>query len=281
MKVFILFILFLTPLLAFSRTTLVSGIYDVDYGKSSNDEILVLLETGKVLKISKEDQKKVGLVPRSYEGESFKFTVDDERYILQMNRVENPARLKGIEDSFKIDEAYIPTTVASMKKAQEYHREAKRGWTEDAQCFNKAMVWKYEWWRKHSLKSMNLFIFFTRTYIRRYNFEWWFHVAPYFHVMDEGKVVERVMDIKYTSKPLPFKKWSDIFMKNDAACRVITKFSDYADYPYTGDCYYMRANMYFYQPADLQMMEAWNYQKSSFLMNEVKGAYEQAYKITL
>lgn len=112
---------------------------------------------------------------------------------------------------------YVPTTVASMEVAQKYHREARRGWTEDAQCFNKGTVWSYEWWRKHSLKSMKLFIFFTRSYIRRYNFEWWFHVAPYIHVMHEGKVVERMMDIKYTSKPLPFKKWSNLFMRNDSA----------------------------------------------------------------
>lgn len=43
----------------------------------------------------------------------------------------------------------------------------------------------------------------------------------------------------------------------------------------------MRANMYAYQPADLEMAEAWGYTKNAYLANEVKGAYEQAFKIIL
>lgn len=70
-------------------------------------------------------------------------------------------------------------------------------------------------------------------------------------------------------------------MRNDANSRIITKYSDYADYPYTGNCYFMRTNMYMYQPADLEMEEAWGDSKDAFLMNEVKGAYEQCFKMSI
>src|SRR5690606_29330817 len=123
---------------------------------------------------------------------------------------------------------YVPTTVESMEVAKKYHKEA-RLYAKDSQCFNRAMVWSYEWWKKHSLKSNKILIYWTRTYIRRYNFQWWFHIAPLLNVMDNGKVVERVMDIKYTRGPLSIQKWTDIFMRNDAVCQVISKYSEYAD----------------------------------------------------
>jgi hypothetical protein len=97
------------------------------------------------------------------------------------------------------------------------------------------------------------------------------------HVLDNGQVVERVMDVKYSRGPVEFRRWTNLFMRNDAECRVITKFSDYADYPYTGECYLQRTDMYTYQPADLQMNEAWGYTKDKFNMTEVRQAYLEAF----
>jgi hypothetical protein len=281
MNALCLFLLVLFSTSAFAAKSLTSQIHDIDYGRKSDDEVLILLKSGHVIKVSNDEKKLLPLSLSSTDENWYKFTIDDERYLLDWERSQGYE--SDLEETLfsAARGSYVPTTIASMDVAQKYHREARRGWTEDAQCFNKGQVWSYEWWRKHSLKSMKLYIFFTRNYIRKYNFEWWFHVAPYVHVLDEGKVVERVMDIKYTRNPLPFKRWSDIFMRNDAACRVITKYSDYADYPYTGQCYFIRANMYMYQPADLEMQEAWGYSKDAWLMNEVKGAYEQAYKMSI
>lgn len=101
--------------------------------------------------------------------------------------------------------------------------------------------------------------------------------APYVHVLKDGKVAERVMDIKYTSGPLQIPSWTNIFMKNNASCPVISKYSDYADFPYEGDCFIQRTHMFTYQPADLQMYEAWGYSKTNFNLNEVKAAYLEAF----
>lgn len=210
----------------------------------------------------------------------FTISMDDERYITNLSEINTPESANNLTHNAKSTQQYVPTTIASMEVAKKYHREARYN-PKESQCFNRAMVWVYEWWRKHSLKSNKMWIYFSRTYIRKYNFEWWFHVAPLVHVMDNGRVVERMMDVKYSSGPLPIQKWSNLFMRNDAVCRVITKYSDYADYPYTGDCYIQRSNMYYYQPADLQMNEAWNYTKNNFLMNEVREAYREAYDETI
>jgi ABC-type transport system substrate-binding protein len=95
--------------------------------------------------------------------------------------------------------------------------------------------------------------------------------------MDNGRVVERVMDKKYASGPMEFQRWANIFLKNDAPCLVISKYSDYADNPYSGDCFFQRTSMFTYQPADLQMQEAWGYNKTKWSIQEVRQAYKEAF----
>lgn len=263
------------PLLA--ATSVTTQVYDIDYGKG-NQETLVLLNSGQVAKVPSTKSDILGrLTQKNSLNQTFTFTLDDDRYIIGLNEADAPV-MTPIEPSEVSSQknTFIPTTVESMAVLKRYFSQARYN-PKDSQCFNRAMVWSYEWWRNHSLKSNKVLIFFTRTYIRRYNFEWWFHIAPYVHVMDQGKVVERVLDVKYSSGPRTFKQWTDIFMNKDPECPIIQKFSEYADNPYTGDCYLIRTHMYTYQPADLQMYEAWGYEKNNFLMNEVRGAYLEAY----
>lgn len=282
--IFLIAILLSVPIAA--KTTLRTQIYDIDYGKE-DEETLLLLTSGDVAKLKPNEhlmfwQKKINNEPSSTQW--FDITMDENRYVTKMQAAEAP--LPTIEEKTArlnklLQSTYVPTTVESMSKAQAYHRQGRRTYDGATQCFNRGMIWSYEWWKNNSVKSMKYWIFFTRTYIRKYNFEWWFHIAPYLHVMHEGKVVERAMDLKYTSSPVELRRWSNIFMRNKAECKIITKYSDFADYPYTGYCYIMRSNMYVYQPADLEMNEAWGYTKDSFLMDEIRGAYLEAFGIRL
>lgn len=272
------------PLLAATQVS--TTIYDIDYGFTPGDDILVLLNSGQVAKLPAGKSQLLTDVTSAKHGKGFfKFTLDEDRYIVSIEPTSAPVGAE-LQKHLKVQSKekrllqYVPTTIESMEVAKKYHREARYN-PKDSQCFNRAMVWSYEWWRNHSLRSQKILIYFTRTYIRRYNFEWWFHIAPYVHVMDNGTVVERVMDVKYGRGPIEFRRWTNLFMRNDAECRVITKFSDYADYPYTGECYLQRANMYTYQPADLQMNEAWGYTKDRFNMTEVRQAYLEAFDETI
>lgn len=270
-------ITYLLSLPVFATTQISSGIYDIDIAIGKQDENLVLLTNGQVAKLPSGKNSLLNkLIAEQEKKLRYKFILDKDRFIIdaKVTGVEHEIQPPQKED--KSVQFYTPTTIASMELAKKYFREARYN-PKDSQCFNRAMVWTYEWWRKHSLKSNKLLIFFTRTYIRRYNFEWWFHIAPYVHVMEEGKVVERMMDVKYTRGPIDFRRWTNIFTNRDPECPVITKFSDYADNPYTGECYIQRTHMYTYQPADLQMYEAWNYSKDKFLMSEVKQAYLEAF----
>ncbi|WPU66911.1 protein-glutamine glutaminase family protein [Peredibacter starrii] len=280
MRVFGLLFCFLSlPL--FAGTQLTTQIYDIDYGKTAQDEILIFLTSGNVVKVKREDQALLKKFTAEKSARRwFTFTMDDDRFVVKMDPSETPPLPPEEDEKFftpmNTTSEYVPTTIKDMDTAKKYFKEARYN-PKDSQCFNRAMVWSYEWWRKHSLKSNKILIFFTRTYIRRYNFEWWFHIAPYVHIKDGDKVVERVMDVKYSRGPIEFTKWTNIFMRNDAPCPVITKYSEYADFPYTGECYIIRTHMYTYQPADLQMYDSWGYQKDKFNMDEVRGAYLEAF----
>lgn len=271
----LIFLMFSIPALA--DTEITTQIHDIDYGMKSSDEVLLLLKSGHVAKL-RDTQKVLHEHFRNLDTKDnwYTFTLDDERFIKNVRRSHEDRKLVNKSNAFSSLDQYIPTTIANMDIAKKYFKKA-RYYAKDSQCFNRAMVWSYEWWRDHSLRSMKIFIYFTRNYIRRYNFEWWFHVAPYVHIMENDKVVERVMDIKYARGPMEFQKWANLFLRNDAPCKVITKYSDYADNPYSGECYFQRTHMYTYQPADLQMYEAWNYQKDKFIMDEVRGAYLEAF----
>lgn len=267
----------LLSLSAFAESKLITTqIYDIDYGTKSDDDVLVLLTSGDVAKLNRSD---LNLLPDNNKSfvnnDWYEIKLDGDRFIKKAKRVPEPER-SYLKSLLNDPTEYIPTTVESMEVAKKYHKEA-RLYAKDSQCFNRAMVWSYEWWKKHSLKSNKILIYWTRNYIRRYNFQWWFHIAPLLNVMDNGEVVERVMDIKYTKGPLTIQQWTNIFMRNKAVCQVITKYSEYADYPYTGDCYIQRTNMYVLQPADLQMEEAWGYKKTHFIMDEVRASYLEAF----
>lgn len=278
MRVFgLMFCLLSLPL--FAATEITTQIHDIDYGTKENDEVLVFLSSGQVVKLRQtHDLLSENFIASKSKKDWYKVSIDDDRYITEITQTAAP--LKKLSFSGEMREKgmmnYVPTTIASMDIAKKYHREARYN-PKDSQCFNRAQVWSYEWWKKHSLKSNKLLIYFTRTYIRRYNFEWWFHIAPYVHVMENGKVVERVMDVKYSRGPMEFQKWANLFLRNDAPCPVITKYSDYADHPYSGECFFQRTHMYTYQPADLQMLEAWGYNKTNWNMDEVRQAYLEAF----
>jgi len=257
----------------FAENEITAMISSVDYPIPPEKETLIFLDSGLVLK-SSHDQK---FFQRSLVNpnivRAYHFIYNEHREIVDVKTLK---QIKNYQEPFfMMNEDYIPTTISSLTLARRYFREA-RYYEKESQCFNRAMVWSYEWWRRHSLRSNKILIFFTRNYIRRYNFEWWFHIAPLVNVFDENMVKERVMDIKYSSGPLPLKNWTDLFMKGDPECPIVDRYSDYADHPYEGDCYLQRTHMYTYQPADLQMYEAWGYQKTDFSLKEVQQAYREA-----
>jgi hypothetical protein len=126
---------------------------------------------------------------------------------------------------------------------------------------------------------MKVFLFFTSKYIRRYDYEWWFHVAPYTLTQEDEEVRERVLDFKFTRSPLLMKNWTDLFMINKASCPVVGKYSEYRQQQDREDCYLMKESMYFLQPLDLSQLEETGRGKTNWNSFEIKRAYRNGFGI--
>ncbi|HXH30637.1 MAG TPA: protein-glutamine glutaminase family protein [Bacteriovoracaceae bacterium] len=270
---------------AFATSNMTSKIHEIDFGRKAGDQTLVLFTNGKFAKLPPMEKTLLEQLKEAKENnDNVEVTLDQNRFITAAYASADLTALgsQAFPSSNKksLDQVYAPSTIPDLQTAQEYFDEAREN-PKDSQCFNRAMVWSYEWWKKHSLRSNKLLVFFSRQYMRKHpDFEWWFHIAPAVHVLHDGKVVERVMDVKYNHGPRTHPEWTATFMRGDlkhVACPYITKFSQYADYPYTGNCYLMRTSMYTWQPADLQMNEAWGFSKSDFNLDDVRAAYLEAF----
>jgi hypothetical protein len=173
----------------------------------------------------------------------------------------------------KIFIQFDPTVIGSTQAAREIFNNMKPIQNE-SQCYNRATVWSFEWFNQQNINSYKSWIFFTRKYIRQYQFKWWFHVAPSLDVEDEGVIKEKIMDKKYASTPLDPRSWTNIFMKNKAPCRRINNYFDYSHYPESADCFILRTNMYYHQPVDIEFYNEFGIARNSFDQIELKNAYE-------
>ncbi len=174
---------------------------------------------------------------------------------------------------------YTPTVYPSYQMAKDVLSGMRRAWSDNSQCYDRSHIWAYEefnWGRRYLQKA---FLFFSDSYIERYNFKWWFHTAPFALINMNGVVAERIMDPAFFQYPLKEKIWTDIFMENKVTCKLIGKYSDYSAHPDQNDCYIMKTSIYFWQPKDLDALERTGIEKKKFIDWEVRHAYENGFNI--
>ncbi len=284
------------PLWASTQVT--TKIHDIDHGDHITDEALVFLTSGQVVKINvnntellkqmNESLKKRELINVEFNENREVLSASTDRVKLfpeEPTPVLEPVVEPGTETlpELKIQArdpmaGYNPS-VLTEETARKYFREMKHASKEETQCFNRAMIWNYEMRVKHNVYSNKMWIFFTRKYIRKYNFEWWFHVSPMIHMIVDGQVKERVIDRKYSSGPLPIQKWGDIFLHDNFKCPTVHTYSDHANFPEAGSCFYMKSPMYYYQPVDLEFLEKYGNVLSTWNETNVRQAYAEAFDI--
>lgn len=267
--------------LCFSLTTqasiqIKSQIHDIDYGQSDED-IMLLLKSGDVAWMKKKAAKSLSKIIINRK-ETFNFILNDQRELMRLEVIpQNFVKTHETLPGQTTEEIYTPTIVSGLDLAKEYFNEA-RYLNKESQCYNRAHVWSYEWFTNRSVNSNKTWVFFTRRYIRKFKFEWWFHVSPSIAVMEvDGVVREKIMDVKYGRGPMPLKQWTDIFMRDDAHCPKVETYSDYANYPESGSCYTMRSSMFYYQPFDVETKETWGTVKANWFESELKQAYLEAF----
>lgn len=266
-------------LCAYAATEVNAQIYDIDEGTVGEDK-LILLTSGHVVRLKNEEKSLSQYYELKEQKSWIHFTLNHNNEIEQAQTISPPAGSLKFFLTRPTEEIYNPTVLENLEKAKSYFHEA-RYVDKESQCYNRAHIWSYEWFLKHTVYSNKTWLFFTRKYIRKFKFEWWFHVSPSIRVNENGVVKEKIMDVKYARGPIDPKRWTDIFMQNDAACPLVSTYSEYANYPETGWCYTMRTSMFYYQPFDVEMKETWGTIKGNWYDSEVKAAYLEAFDVTI
>ncbi len=257
-------------------------VHDIDVGQNGDEQPLIYLSTGQVVSYSLGDKLVFDQLKDALKNKTWLFlTLNNQREIISVRLLNFPPSLFPSQKSHNSDEIFNPSILKDLDQAKSFFHEARIDAKEESQCFNRAHVWTYEWRTKKNLYASKAWLFFTRKFIRKHKFEWWFHVAPMVHVVHEGKVRERVMDIKYANSPIKLKHWTDIFMRDNADCPVVENYSDQALHPESVSCFLMKSSMYYYQPVDLEQLEITGLAKSRWLEGEVKQSYLEAFDVTL
>lgn len=276
----IFFILFSENIFALELTTKVS---DIEIYGPDNNHSLIFLSSGLVAKVSSAKSELLQRLQTAQREQFLLFiTMTDDREIISIKILPGTVNLLSVEDGYSAKSFFndTPTLLKSMNEARDLFRYARQKHKE-SQCYNRAHIWSYEWQTDKNINTAKMFIFFSVKYIRENNFHWWFHVAPYAHVAIGTEIKERIMDKKYMPGPSTLRDWIDRFMEDGTQCRTIKAYSEYANYPESGQCYIMRTNMYTYWPLDLENAELKGMKKKYWVPEELHIAYEEAFDIKI
>jgi hypothetical protein len=239
-------------------------VHSISYGKNGEDH-LVYLTNGRVLFFDQSEVlPKVGTVVE------VDFTDDNQVNAISslpsqpLPLIESEYFRRGIDDG---------TVLNSYTDANAVFRGMNRSWRNNTECTDRAHIWSYEEWRRRGLISRKVFLFFTNTYIRRYNYHWWFHVSPYTLVNSSNGIVEYVLDRRYTSTPRTMKSWTDLFIRSRRNCPVTT-YRHYRENKNSVEhCFAVKSNMYNRLPYHVRMEEDSGRTQSRFNMSEVNFSY--------
>jgi hypothetical protein len=243
------FLPFLIAIVSFTvhADRLKSRIHSVEHSPDSHKPHLVLFESGRVGFVNSSEKASLSTLEMSQaRGEWLDVELDEKGNFLGASVVPAPAREKLLDDPTPVNDEYVPTNLSAMDDAEAIFKKMRRTHG-NSQCYNRAHVWTYEEFNRSGLQSMKLFMFFTRSYIWKYRYKWWFHVTPMTYV--NGTPI--TMDRTFMKHAVPVKTWTDNFIYSKRDCPVITHYSDYRDHQETDHCYLHPASMYFWQPRDL------------------------------
>jgi hypothetical protein len=256
---------------------------EIEISEKGYEHSLVFLASGEVAKIKPgQNELLQQLLSAKDHQQSLKLTMNKGREITHVDLLsatleQDTSVLSSSQKSLNVEN---PTVLNSLSIAQKYFSSARYKHKE-SQCFNRAHIWSYEWKTQNRINTSKMFIFFSIKYIREHDFQWWFHVAPYVHVVIGTDIKERIMDRKYLSAPGSVREWIDRLIIAGTQCRTIEKFSEYSNYPESGDCYLLRSSMYTYWPLDLEMEELNGTKKRAWVEDEIEQAYSEALDIKI
>lgn len=236
----------------------------VSYGNAGEDH-LIFMQNGRVVFLDQSE------TPPEV-GQRIEVELGDENKLISIQSLPNES-----EDASSFSEE-VPlsdnaTILENYSQASSVFSSMNRSWKKKTECTDRAHVWSYEGWKRSGLVSKKVFLFFTKTYIRKYRFGWWFHVSPYTLVQSGEGTIDYVLDRKFSSTPRTMKSWTDIFIRSKKSCPVST-YRHYRANNYGSEhCFVVKSSMYNRLPYHVRMEEDNGRVLRQFYSNEVNNSY--------
>jgi hypothetical protein len=271
MKEFVILLLSLS-LSGFALAERFTDVVDsISYGKKGEDH-LIFLKNGRVVFVNHKEA-----LPKL--GQKIEVELDSKnRLISILSLSEEVETHGGIDDLEEISLTEDASVLENYSQVSSVFGRMNRSWKKKTECTDRAHVWSYEEWRRSGLISKKVFLFFTKTYIRKYRFGWWFHVSPYTMVRSGESTIDYVIDRKYSSIPRTMKSWTDIFIRSKKSC-PITTYRHYRSNQYSNEhCFAVKSNMYNRLPYHVRMKEDYGRELRQFYSNEVNFSYRAFYR---
>lgn len=182
---------------------------------------------------------------------------------------------KFLFDDAELENDYVTNFTDSYSQSNVFENQ-RRDTKSKSQCYNRAHVWSYEMRRfteaGRRVQPGKIWLFFTRRYIRNYNYKWWFHIAPYTKLNGEVKVMDR----SYSRGPEGLQYWTNRFVASNQRCPIVSKYSQYRNYQNSSDCYVIKTSVHYWQPWQIENAENKNQAQTGWNNYELKKAYQNA-----
>ena len=293
MKLLSLGILLLSFAIFAQETTEVkTHVIHLEEGLTNRDNTDVLVSwDGRVLEVDPRNMEVLETLKyASEEGLEVKLNIDSGATFDLLKKKEmiygatvindNGGRVKHNRKALHPMSGFTPTNVDGLDKAQEIFDSLNAKTRRRSQCFNRAHIWSKDMWDNHRIKSMKIFIFYTKKFREEVSDKWWFHVAPMINV--NGKLM--VMDREFTKTPKTAEQWEKIFtkkMKNpDYRCIKMDNISTYYENNnyYNEFCNIEYSSMYHWGPNDLKRASKTGELQVGWKNWKLKEASKQGFK---
>lgn len=262
--------------MSFAKEQVNSSILQIENDDGGATTHRIYLSSGEILKT---DNKKIIIALRNHflKSHLLSFQFDDHHLLLSYEKLEYKKNfLKNI--SKLADEEYSPSHL-SEGESEELFKSFRKGARSYSQCFNRAHVWVYESKKALEVNSMKVFLFFTKKFIREYDYKWWFHVAPAIYLKKITQNKLSILDPYFSSSPLPLNEWIHLFIPKNIKCPEISTYSQYEEGQEDESCFTFEVPMYYLQPLDLKALEERSEVKNSWKKNEIKRSYRNGFGI--
>lgn len=169
------------------------------------------------------------------------------------------------------------TNFQSRADMMEVFKSQRKKLKRKSQCYNRAHIWSHEMQKKRYMGEKifpgKIWVFYSKYFIKRIGYKWWFHISPYAKLKGQDMVLDRT----FLKEPLSPDDWVQSFFKRRSIkCNEVNRYSDYKNYQRSADCFLIKTSLYYWQPHQIRKAESKGKERTKLTYGSLKKAYRNA-----